>query len=118
MKMYQARCSQCGARFRRGSRAELLGALREHLWKKHRGWMLSRMKAGKKNSTNPSIQDLVAAVRTGSVRSALGVRRLMSSNRYQQAKKVMDAVEPMLPEPARLAWRAIEAVSDVFLKKA
>ncbi len=118
MKLYKAKCSQCGRVFRRRSRTELLSALRKHLWKEHRAWMIARIKAGKRNAeaTNPSIQDLMQAIQKGSARAGIAVAKLMTEARYQQVKKVMDAVSPMLPLKAQLAWEGTEAAHDIYKK--
>ena len=82
MKLYKARCSQCGRVFRRKTRAELLSALRKHLWKEHREWMIARIKAGKRTAeaTNPSIQDLIQAIQKGSTRAGIAVARMGSQS--------------------------------------
>ncbi|MBA7714794.1 hypothetical protein ES703_123826 [subsurface metagenome] len=78
--------------------------------------MITRIKAGKRSAeqNNPSVQDLIQAVQKGSSRGAHAVARLMSESRYQQVKGVMDAVSPMLPLKAQLAWEGVEAVHDVY----
>lgn len=118
MKLYKAKCSQCGRVLRRRSRTELLSALRKHLWKEHRNWMIARLKAGKRTAeaTNPSVQDLIQAIQKGSARAGIAVARLMTEARYQQVKKVMDAVSPMLPLKAQLAWEGTEAAHDIYKK--
>jgi len=118
MKLYKAKCGQCGRVFRRRTRTELLSALRKHLWKAHREWMIARIKAGKRaaESDNPSIQDLIQAIQKGSARAGIAVARLMTEARYQQVKKVMDAVTPMLPLKAQLSWEGVEAAHDIYKK--
>ena len=118
MKLYKAKCSQCGQVFRRRTRTELLSALRKHLWKDHRAWMIARIKAGKRkaSSDNPSVQDMIQALEKGSSRAATSVARAMTEGRYQQVKQVMDAVSPMLPLKARLAWEGVEAAHDIYRK--
>lgn len=119
MKTYKAKCGQCGKVLRRRTQTELLLAMRKHLWGKHRAWMITRIKAGRRASEfdNPSIQDLMQAVSKGSTRAGLAVARLMKERRYQQVKKVMDVVQPMLPLKAQLAWEGIEAAHDIYKKK-
>ncbi|MBA7580937.1 hypothetical protein ES708_22835 [subsurface metagenome] len=118
MKTYKAKCGQCGRMFRRKTRTELLSALRKHLWKEHRAWMIARIKAGRRNSdlNNPSIQDLMQAVNKGSTRAGIAVAKLMTEQRYQAVKKVMDTVQSMLPLKAQLAWEGIEAAHDIYKK--
>jgi len=118
MKLYKAKCSQCGATFRRKTRSELLSALRKHLWQKHRAWMIARIRAGKREAelNNPSIQDLIQGIRKGSTRAGIAVSKQMTEGRYQQIKKVMDAVSPLLPTQAKLAWEGVEAAHDIYKK--
>ena len=80
--------------------------------------MVARIKAGKKNAdaNNPSIQDLIQAVQKGSIRAGQTVARQMTEGRYQQVKKVMDAVSPLLPLKAQLAWEGVEAAHDIYAR--
>jgi len=118
MKLFKARCSQCGMQFRRKTRTELLSALRKHLWKEHRAWMSARIKAGQRTSAadNPSVQDLIQGIQKGSTRAGVAVAKQMTEGRYQQVKKVMDAVQPLLPLKAQLAWEGVEAAHDIYRK--
>jgi len=117
-RWYKAKCSQCGLTLRRQTRTELLSALRKHLWLKHREWMVSRIKAGRKraSTSNPSFQDMAQALERGSARAAAAVAQLMTESRYQQVKRVMDAVSPMLPVKAKIAWEAVEVGHDIYQK--
>ena len=116
MKMFKSKCSQCGATFRRKTLSEVLSAMRQHLWKQHRRWMIDRIKMGQRKAqvNNPSIQDLVQALQKGSSRAAQTVARQMTEARYQQVKPVMDAVQPVLPLKAQLVWEGIEAAHDIY----
>lgn len=118
MKMLTAKCSQCPRRFRAKTKSELLERLRDHIWAQHRSWMLSRIKAGQKRAEldNPSIQDMVQAIQKGSSRAAIAVAQNMTEGRYQQVKRVMDAVSPVLPLKAQLAWEGVEAAHDLYHK--
>jgi len=117
-KWYNAKCSQCGRGFRSQSRSDLLSKIRKHIWKEHRAWITARIKAGQRNSSagNPSIQDLVQGIQKGSARAGLAVARQMTEGRYQQTKRVMDVVSPMLPLKAQIAWEAVEAGHDIYRK--
>ena len=46
MKLFKAKCSQCGRVFRRRTRTDLLNAIRKHMWKLHADWMRRRIKRG------------------------------------------------------------------------
>ena len=78
--------------------------------------MIARIKAGKRKaeSDNPSVQDLIQAIQKGSTRAGIAVARLMTEARFQQVKKVIDAVSPMLPLKAQLAWEGVEAAHDIY----
>ncbi|MBA7709094.1 hypothetical protein ES703_118004 [subsurface metagenome] len=80
--------------------------------------MIGRIKAGKAKAEagNPSIQDLIQGIRKGSTRAGVAVAKSMSGRRYQQVKAVMDAVSPLLPLKAQLAWEGVEAAHDIYTK--
>ncbi len=80
--------------------------------------MITRIKAGKKaaDANNPSVQDLIQAIQKGSSRAGIAVAKQMSESRYQAVKKVMDAVSPILPLKAQLAWEGVEAAHDIYRK--
>lgn len=114
----RAKCSICGLeiRSRRSSKgtakANLLRAVRKHAWKSHRTTMISRIKAGKRRAKeNPSAQDFIKALQAGP-RAALQIYGAWTELQYQQMKRVMDAVEPLLPVEVQTAWKAIEAYHD------
>lgn len=97
------------------SRGALLRRMRKHQWKEHRKWLLTRMAAGRRSSalSNPSVQDMIAALGEGT-RAALAVANRMRPPRYQELKRVMDSLEPILPEKIVLSWRAVEAAHDAI----
>jgi len=114
----KAKCSICGHQMRsrksskRSARANLLIAIRKHAWKSHRNTMIARIKRGKKASQiNPSVQDFVEALSEGP-RAALQVYSKWTERQYQATKRVMDALEPLLPIEVRTAWAAVEAYHD------
>ena len=99
----QAKCSMCGLviRSRRSSKgsaqANLLRAVRKHVWKEHRTSMIRRIKEGKRRSDeNPSAQDFMAALQDGP-RAALAVYKKFTEKQYQLMKRTMDAFEILLP---------------------
>ena len=114
MPMYKAVCSQCGTVFRARTRTKLLSKLRKHIWKKHATWMKGRIKAGKRSSDdNPSVQDLISGLQS-SPREAIRVYKRMTNAQYRHMKRVMDAIEPLLPVEVKVAWKALEAIHDEF----
>lgn len=118
-KLFKAECSQCGRVFRQKSVTDMLAAIRAHIWKEHKVWMVGKIKSGLRRArgNNPSIQDLVSAIKTGSVRASTSVSHLMTEKRYQQAKLVLDVLESEMPNKMKLAWNAAEAVHDILKRK-
>jgi len=111
-------CSICGLKIqsRRSSlasaQANFLKAMRKHQWKMHRNTMISRIKAGKAAAQeNPSYQDLVSALKEGP-RAALKVYGDYTERQYQTIKRMMDALEAVLPLEITIAWKTIEAFHD------
>ncbi|MBA7712382.1 hypothetical protein ES703_121356 [subsurface metagenome] len=78
--------------------------------------MIARIKAGRKEAEagNPSVQDLVQAIQKGSARAGLAVAKQMTESRFRQVKTVMDAISPLLPLKAALAWEGVEAAHDIY----
>lgn len=114
----KGKCSICGEEIRshrsskNSAKANFLKAMRRHQWGRHRNTMISRIQAGKlKAAQNPSIQDMVSALQEGP-RSALKIYRSWTERQYQHMKKVMDALEPVLPLEVNIAWKTLEAMHD------
>ncbi|MBA7550543.1 hypothetical protein ES705_43060 [subsurface metagenome] len=112
------KCSICGAtiqsrRSTKGSaRANFLRAVRKHMWKYHRNTMISRIKAGKRRSSeNPTVQDFISALKDAPGR-AFKIYKKLQARDFTIAKQVMDALEPELPIEIRISWKAIEAIHD------
>jgi len=86
--------------------------VKAHYKKKHPNTISRRISKGLKASQeNPSIQDMVTALQEGT-RSALKVYGQWTEAQYQAMKKVIDALEIVLPSEIVIAWRAIEAIHD------
>lgn len=116
--MVQGKCRTCGEAIRsrvssKGSaQANFLAAVRRHYKKKHPNTLSRRISAGLKASQeNPSVQDMVNALAKGP-RAALKVYGSWTEKQYRVMKVTMDALEPMLPEPVKASWLAIEAFHD------
>ena len=115
----QAKCSMCGLviRSRRSSKgsaqSNLLRAVRKHVWKEHRASMIRRIKEGKRTSDdNPTVQDFIAALQ-GQPARAIQVYQTLRKRDWIQLKRVMDAIEPLLPIDVKATWRAVEAFHDI-----
>lgn len=111
-------CSICGAKIRshasakNSARANFLKAVRKHMWKNHRTTMISRIKAGKRQSeNNPTVQDFISALQDAPGR-AFTIYKKLRKRDFTIAKQVMDALEPVLPTEIRISWKAIEAIHD------
>ncbi|MBA7550941.1 hypothetical protein ES705_43472 [subsurface metagenome] len=111
-------CSLCGMEIRshasakNSAKANFLKAMRRHQWGNHRNAMISRIKAGKRRSNdNPTVQDFVSALQ-GAPQRAIEVYKTLRKRDWIQLKRVMDAMEPIMPVEMRATWKAIEAFHD------
>lgn len=111
-------CSICGKEIRthaskiRTARQNFLIAMRKHQWGEHRNTMISRIKAGKKRSDdNPTVQDFISALQ-GAPQRAIAIYEDLRGKDWMKLKRVMDAIETLLPVEALATWKAIEAVHD------
>ncbi|MBA7585885.1 hypothetical protein ES708_27877 [subsurface metagenome] len=114
----KGKCSICGATIRshtskkHSARANFLRAVRKHMWKYHRNTIISRIKAGKRRSSdNPTVQDFISALKDAPGR-AFKIYKTLQKRDFTIAKQVMDALEPELPIEIRISWKAIEAIHD------
>jgi len=119
MKWYKATCSRCGMTLRRRTRTELLSAMRKHLWKFHRAWMIARIKAGRKEagnpgSNNPHVLKLLQDLVTGDF--IPGYKRYKRRH-YEVLKPMLDKVAPFMPEPIQLAWKMVDRLADRIYSK-
>ena len=90
----------------------LLSKMSKHRWKKHELTMVRKIKAGiRASEENPNVQDFMTAL-LDSPRAALRIYASFTERQYQGIKKVMDALEPVLPENLRVSWKAVEAMHD------
>ena len=120
--MVVGHCKTCGEEIRsrrsdkNSAQANFLGAVRRHYRKKHKNTLGLRISRGLRSSgNNPSMQDMTTALLDGP-RAALGVYKKYTEKQYQQMKKVLDAIEPILPDNMRFAWKFIEALHDEGIK--
>ncbi|MBA7705258.1 hypothetical protein ES703_114084 [subsurface metagenome] len=111
-------CSICGmvirshASAKNSARTNFLKAMRKHQWKNHRNTMISRIKAGKRSSNNnPTVQDFITALQ-GAPQRAIQVYKKLRARDWIQLKRVLDAMEPIMPVEMRATWKAIEAFHD------
>jgi len=82
------------------------------MWSKHRNTMISRIKAGKsRNANNPTIQDFITALQ-GAPQRAIAIYEELRTRDWIQLKRVLDAMEPIMPVEMRATWKAIEAFHD------
>ncbi len=104
MKLYLAKCSQCGQKFRRKTRTELLSAIRKHIWKFHRAWMIKRIKAGRKED-NPGLIAILSAVLLG-IEAVTAILRLAKKKRVEDVHSVVTVLTPVLPKNVVTVWTA------------
>jgi hypothetical protein len=114
----KGKCSICGATLRshasakNSARSNFLKVVRKHMWSKHRTTMIDRIKAGKARSNdNPTVQDFIQALQ-GAPQRAIAIYKEMRARDWIQLKRVMDAMEPIMPIEMKATWRAVEAFHD------
>jgi len=111
-RLYRGTCKICREAFAARSPAALLSKMSKHRWKKHKNWMVRRIREGQAAAgLNPSIQDLVSALLEGP-RAAIKVYESFTERQYQMMKVVMDSLETILPIEIVTSWKAIEALHD------
>lgn len=114
----KGKCSICGevlrshASSKNTAKTNFLKVVRKHMWSRHRNTMISRIKAGKKTSeNNPTIQDFITALQ-GAPQRAIAIYEELRAKDWMQLKRVLDAMEPIMPVEMRATWKAIEAFHD------
>ena len=117
----KGKCSICGKELRshasskNSARTNFLKVVRKHVWSKHRNTMISRIKAGKRSSeNNPTIQDFITALQ-GAPQRAIAIYMELRKRDWMQLKRVLDAMEPIMPIEMKATWKAIEAIHDARL---
>jgi DNA-directed RNA polymerase subunit L len=84
------------------------------MWKYHRNTMISRIKAGKAYSKeHPADLEMIKAIQTGS-REALSLFKRLTEKQFQRLKKLMTALEPLLPEETMTIWKFLETVHEIL----
>lgn len=110
--MIVATCSVCGEVFRSRTRPNSIRKIGKHWRKEHPEALSRRIKEGKRTSLdNPTVQDFIVALREAPGR-ALDAYAELRKKDWIQLKKVMDAMEPFLPEDMKVSWKFVEAVHD------
>ncbi|MBA7551977.1 hypothetical protein ES705_44528 [subsurface metagenome] len=117
-KMYTAKCSQCAHRFRAYSRAALLTNIRKHMWKYHRKWMLTRMKAGRLagGPGNPTTGMVLTAITQG-IPVALALIRLVKKPRWNRLEAAVSSFEPYMKPEVRAAWQTVKGIRDIDFRR-
>lgn len=114
MKLMTAKCSRCATKFRRKTKPELLGAIRKHLWGKHKDWMTARIRAGKAKSGNPSIGAFMKDLVSGDIIPGYAKYK---RRHYEATKPVMEALMPYLPANIQAGWMFIDKVAQKAYRK-
>ncbi|MBA7551832.1 hypothetical protein ES705_44382 [subsurface metagenome] len=119
----KGKCSICGqvlrshASAKNSAKTNFLKVVRKHMWGKHRTTMIARIKAGKATSNNnPTIQDFITALQ-GAPQRAIQIYVELRERDWIQLKRVLDAMEPIMPVPMLATWKAIEAMHDTYGKR-
>ncbi|MBA7551585.1 hypothetical protein ES705_44131 [subsurface metagenome] len=113
-KMYTAKCTQCGQRFRAYDRSTLLSRIRKHMWKVHRQWMLARMKAGRLagGAGNPTVGAILTAIVQG-LPVALNLIRLVRQPRWNRLDAAVSSFEPYMKPEMRTKWQTLKAIKQI-----
>ncbi|MBA7587314.1 hypothetical protein ES708_29340 [subsurface metagenome] len=113
-KMYTAKCTQCGQRFRAYDRSTLLSRIRKHMWKVHRQWMLARMKAGRLagGKGNPTVGAVLTAIVQG-LPVALNLIRLVKQPRWNRLDAAVSSFEPYMKPEMRTKWQTLKAIKQI-----
>lgn len=116
----KGKCSICGqvlrshASAKNSARANFLKVVRKHMWDNHRTTMIARIKAGKQRSkNNPTVQDFITALQ-GAPQRAIAIYQELREKDWMQLKRVLDAMEPIMPIEMKATWKAIEAMHDTL----
>ena len=117
-KMYTAKCSQCGQRFRAYDRAALLSRIRKHMWKMHRQWMLQRMKAGRLGGGrgNPTVGGMLTAIAQG-IPVALALIRLVRKPRWNRLETAVNSFEPYMKSEHRIVWQSVKGIKQIDVRR-
>lgn len=113
-KLIVGHCSICNERFAARTRPNFIKKVGKHFRTKHPLAFSRRIRDGKRLAAgNPSLQDFMTALQE-SPREALRIYGKWTERQYQDTKRVMDALENVLPIPMVASWRFIEAAHDSF----
>lgn len=113
--MFSATCSQCKKVIRAKTRANLLNALRKHLWGFHEAWMRKRIKAGRaKTGNNPAVLRLLRDFATGDF---IPGYKVYKRAQYEMLKPTLDIVAKHMPAPMQIAWKVVDKTADIVFKK-
>lgn len=113
-KLIVGHCSVCGERIAARNKSNFIKKVGKHFRTEHPLAFSRRIKDGKRlASENPSLQDFMTALQE-SPREALRIYQKWTERQYQDVKRVMDALEPVLPVPIAASWKFIEATHDSF----
>jgi len=79
--------------------------------------MKRRIREGKAESEdNPTVQDFIVALQEAPGR-AMEIYETLRERDWMKLKRVLDAIESLMPIEMRATWKAIEAFHDVRVKK-
>jgi len=111
-RLYRGTCKICRETFAARSPSALLSKMSKHRWKKHRAWMIRKIKEGKAFAEdNPTVQDFIAALQEAPGR-AMEIYATLRERDWMKLKRVLDAIEDLMPVEMLATWKAIEAFHD------
>lgn len=113
-KMIEGKCSVCGEVIRARTQPNFIKKMGEHFRKEHPEAFSRRISRGLKASKNPTELDTFMKCLNGDPDTALSIYARWTERQYQDTKRVMDALKPVLPPNILAGWTFIEAVHDNF----
>jgi len=117
-KMWTAKCSQCGQRFRNYDRGAMLTRIQKHMWKFHSEWMRARMKAGRLagGPGNPTVGMVLTAIAQG-LPVALALLRVVKKPRWDRLSGAVSSFEPYMKPEHREIWQGLKVVKSMNIKR-
>ncbi|MBA7707487.1 hypothetical protein ES703_116360 [subsurface metagenome] len=88
------------------------------MWKKHRRWMLARMKAGRLAGSpgNPTVGMVLTAIAQG-LPVALALTRLVKKPRWNRLETAVSSFEPYMKPEHREVWQGIKTVKQIDVRR-
>ncbi|MBA7703660.1 hypothetical protein ES703_112452 [subsurface metagenome] len=88
------------------------------MWKKHRRWMLARMKAGRLAGSpgNPTVGMVLTAIAQG-LPIALALMRVVKKPRWDRLSEAVSSFEPYMKPEHREIWQGLKVVKSIDIRR-